>query len=57
MLGMKGIMDLLVEGEVDNKKFPIPMELKTGKNQRQKDIIQVKLLILNRGYDLLFTFM
>jgi hypothetical protein len=34
-------MDLLVEAECDGKTFNIPLELKTGKNQRQKDVIQV----------------
>ena len=36
-------MDLLVEVESEGKIFPVPMELKTGKNQKQKDIIQVNL--------------
>ena len=57
MLGMKGIMDLIVEGEIENKRFPITMELKTGKNQRQKDIIQVFFPLIYSGNDLLSTSM
>ena len=39
-------MDLIVEVETDEKRYPVPMELKTGKNQKQKDIIQVKVRFL-----------
>ena len=40
-LGIKGIMDILVEAEINGKRMAVPMELKTGKNQRNKDVIQV----------------
>jgi len=49
-------MDLIVEAEIEGKRIPIPMELKTGKTQKQKDIIQV-IYFNNLGYDLLFIIM
>ncbi len=56
IFGIKGIMDLIVEAEIEGKRIPIPMELKTGKTQKQKDIIQV-IYFNNLGYDLLFIIM
>jgi hypothetical protein len=56
IFGIKGIMDLIVEAEIEGNRIPIPMELKTGKTQKQKDVIQV-ININYLGYDLLFVIM